>query len=281
MVPQTLWLADAVDTTRRAKGHIKGLFPGEVPFDTPKPERLLQRIIHIASDPGDIVLDPFLGSGTTAAVAHKMGRRFVGIERSRETVETFVLPRLSKVVAGEDPGGITEASGWQGGGGCRVLDVGPTMFAEDEGLVVLADWAAGTELARATAAQMGFRYVPDGPLCGRKGRQRLAVIDGLVSPEVVRLLLEVVAPEERLVVAGTSLDPQAEQELRKTRPGSRALKIPGSILVSYADAFRWRPLAPSAPLTETERLTDDGADPNTEEAPAPLTQPAPSPEVSA
>ncbi len=154
------------------------------------------------------------------------------------------------------------------------------MFAEDEGLVVLADWAGGTELARATAAQMGFGYEPDGPLCGRKGRQRLAVIDGLVSPDVVRLLLEVVAPEERLVVAGTSLDPQAEHELRKTRPGSRALKIPGSILVSYADAFRWQPLAPSETASDAGPLSDDGAGPS-EEEPTLLPGSAPSPEVTA
>jgi len=133
------------------------------------------------------------------------------------------------------------------------------MFTEDEGHVLLADWAAGTELARATAAQMGFNYEPDGPLCGRKGRQRLAVIDGLVSPDVMRLLLDVVTPEERLVVAGTSLDPQAEEELRKTRPGSRALKIPGSILVSYADAFRWRPLVtPDRGVVGSSNQADEG-----------------------
>jgi adenine-specific DNA-methyltransferase len=281
VVPRTWWPASEVGSNQEAKrDHLNKLLTDVPAFDTPKPERLLQRIIHIATNPDDVVLDCFLGSGTTAAVAQKMGRRFVGIERSRENVENYVLPRLRKVVEAEDPGGITEAVNWQGGGGFRVLDVGPSMFADDEGLVVLADWAAGTELARATAAQMGFAYDLDGPLCGRKGRQRLAVIDGLVSPEVVRLLLEVIAPEERLVVAGTSLDPQAEQELRRSRPGSRALKIPGSILVSYADAFRWQPLAPTPAAPDTAPA-GNGTGPTDEPEPAPLTSDAPSAEVTA
>ena len=281
LVPKTWWPHEEAGHTDEAKKETKRLAPGQEPFSTPKPERLMRRVVEIASSPGDIVLDCFLGSGTTAAVAHKMGRRFVGIERSRENIESYVLPRLGKVVAGDDPGGITKAVDWQGGGGFRVLGVGPSMFADDEGLVVLADWAAGSELARATAAQMGFAYEPDGPLCGRRGRQRLAVIDGLVSPEVIRLLLEVVAPEERLVVAGTSLDPAAEQELRKTRPGSRALKIPGSILVSYADAFRWRPQVATETATDTAPASGNGAGPTDDAEPAPLTSDAPSVEVTA
>ena len=281
LVPWTWWPHDEVGHTDEAKKESLALTLEGEAFDTPKPERLLQRILQIGSNPGDIVLDPFLGSGTTAAVAQKMDRRFVGIERSRSNIESYVLPRLRKVVAGEDRGGVTEAVDWQGGGGFRIFDVGPTMFAEDEGLVVLAEWAAGTELARATAAQMSFAYEPDGPLCGRKGRQRLAVIDGLVSPEVVRLLLDVIAPEERLVVAGTSLDPQAEQELRKTRPGSRALKIPGSILVSYADAFRWQPLVATPTTAAADPVAGNGTGLTDEPEPAPLTSDAPSAEVSA
>ncbi|MGC3000128.1 site-specific DNA-methyltransferase [Streptomyces sp. G35A] len=105
--PQTLWFHEEVGHNRSAKAEIKSLVPGVVPFATPKPERLLQRIIHIATNPGDIVLDCFAGSGTTAAVAHKMGRRWVTSELIATTVETFTKPRLAKVVRGEDPGGIT------------------------------------------------------------------------------------------------------------------------------------------------------------------------------
>ena len=95
------------DTTERQKREIKALFPGETPFATPKPERLLRRVIEVASGPGDIVLDCFAGSGTTAAVAHKTGRRWVTVERERRTVDTFTNPRLTKVVNGKDLGGIT------------------------------------------------------------------------------------------------------------------------------------------------------------------------------
>jgi adenine-specific DNA-methyltransferase len=124
-------------------------------FSTQKPEALIQRILEMGSDKGDIVLDCFLGSGTTAGVAHKMGRRWVGVEWSRETVETVALPRLTRVIGGEDSGGVTQSTGWQGGGGFRVLDVAPSMFYVIGGRVVLADWATGGALAEAVAA----RYV--------------------------------------------------------------------------------------------------------------------------
>ncbi|WP_207938729.1 site-specific DNA-methyltransferase [Actinomadura darangshiensis] len=106
-VPETLWLGSEVGGNLRGKLEIKALFPNEHPFATPKPEALLGRIIHIASNPGDIVLDCFAGSGTTAAVAHKMGRRWVTSELLSNTVARYALPRLVKVVNGEDAGGVT------------------------------------------------------------------------------------------------------------------------------------------------------------------------------
>jgi adenine-specific DNA-methyltransferase len=109
-VPQTWWSHDEVGHTQEAKKSIKALFPGVEPFATPKPERLMERIIRIGSEPGDIVLDCYAGSGTTAAVAHKMGRRWVTSEVSEETIDEFVLPRLRKVVAGDDPGGVTSST---------------------------------------------------------------------------------------------------------------------------------------------------------------------------
>jgi adenine-specific DNA-methyltransferase len=133
LVPNTWWSADEVGTNGEAKRHIHKLFPGIEEFATPKPEQLLERIIHIATQPGEIVLDYFLGSGTTAAVAHKMGRRWVGIERSPETVATYIRPRLDLVVKGEDPGGVTESQGWEGGGGFRIVDVAPSMFSASDG----------------------------------------------------------------------------------------------------------------------------------------------------
>lgn len=108
---QTWWTKEEVGHNRGAKKEITSLFPGVNAFSTPKPERLLARIIHIGSNPGDIVLDVFGGSGTTAAVAQKMGRRWVTCELLESTFTTFTRPRLEKVVNDEDPGGITRTKG--------------------------------------------------------------------------------------------------------------------------------------------------------------------------
>ncbi len=104
---RTLWFNDEVGHNREAKSEIKALFPGRTPFATPKPERLLRKVIEATTHPGDIVLDCFAGSGTTAAVAHKLGRRWVTSELLADTTETFAKPRLVKVVRGEDTGGVT------------------------------------------------------------------------------------------------------------------------------------------------------------------------------
>ena len=128
LVPSTIWLHSEVGTTGKAKSEITQLFPGEIPFSTPKPEGMLQRILHISTNPGDLVLDSFLGSGTTAAVAHKMGRRYIGIEMGDHAV-THCAPRLRKVIDGEQ-GGISKAVNWQGGGGFRFYRLGDPVFDE-------------------------------------------------------------------------------------------------------------------------------------------------------
>lgn len=106
-VPQTIWAYEAVGHNQTAKNEIQALFPGQNPFTTPKPERLLERVIHIATNPGDVVLDVFAGSGTTAAVAQKMGRRWVTCELVEDTFNRFTRPRLEKVINNEDQGGIS------------------------------------------------------------------------------------------------------------------------------------------------------------------------------
>ena len=127
IVPQTFWSYEDVGHTQDAKKETVKLFGREV-FGTPKPERLIQRVLHIATNPGDLVLDSFLGSGTTAAVAHKMGRRYIGVELGEHAV-THCVPRLQKVIDGEQ-GGISKSAGWQGGGGFRFYHLGPTVFDE-------------------------------------------------------------------------------------------------------------------------------------------------------
>jgi len=114
LTPETLWLAEDVGTNDEAKKHLLQLFPNTRIFDTPKPEMLLAKILQIATDPNDWVLDPYLGSGTTAAVAHKTGRRYIGIEQGEHAM-TFCAKRLQLVIRGES-GGISERLGWKGGG---------------------------------------------------------------------------------------------------------------------------------------------------------------------
>lgn len=130
VVPTTVWLSEDVGHNQEAKAEMLALrsnATGDL-FATPKPERLIQRIVHIASNPGDLILDSFLGSGTTAAVAHKMSRRWIGIEMG-EHARTHCLPRLEEVIAGEQ-GGISKAVNWQGGGGFRFLTLGNAIFDE-------------------------------------------------------------------------------------------------------------------------------------------------------
>jgi adenine-specific DNA-methyltransferase len=126
LVPWTWWPHEEVGHTDESKKECNELFGADVSFGTPKPERLMRRILHIATNPGDLVLDSFLGSGTTAAVAHKMRRRYIGIEMGEHAV-THCQPRLKKVIAGE-PGGISENVGWKGGGGFRFYRLGPEAF---------------------------------------------------------------------------------------------------------------------------------------------------------
>ena len=240
IVPNTWWSHEETGHTSEAKREILTMFPDVEAFATPKPERLMERIIEIGSDQGEIVLDCFLGSGTTAAVAHKMGRRWVGIEYSPETLDVFTVPRLTKIVDGEDPGGITASTEWRGGGGFQVLEVSPSMFAVDQGLVFLAEWMTNGKLAEATAAQLGFEYESEPPFSGRKGRSRLAVVDGVVNESVVRLLVSALPDGERVVVCGTGIDTDARPVLRDLRPGSTLRKIPAALLDEFKSSRRLR-----------------------------------------
>ncbi len=132
LVPKSIWPHTEAGHTQDAKREVMALFPGETPFGTPKPEQLIRNILHVATQPGDLVLDSFLGSGTTAAVAHKMSRRWIGIEMG-EHARTHCLPRLEKVIAGEQ-GGVSEAVGWEGGGGFRFHTLGEPVFDADGGI---------------------------------------------------------------------------------------------------------------------------------------------------
>ena len=240
-VPRTLWTYDDVGSNRSSKNEIKRLFPEVEAFATPKPERLMERVIRIGSKPGDVVLDCFAGSGATAAVAHKMGRRWVTSEILPSTVEQFAQPRLTKVVNGEDPGGITKSANWQGGSGFVTVTVSPSMYDDTAYGVVLADWAVGERFARAVAGQLGFAWQKSAdPLCGIRGRMRLAVLDGPVGPEEVRAIVGALAEKERVTIVAKSVLPHAEETLTEVSRGSRIRKAPRDLLTSGSLRLRRR-----------------------------------------
>jgi adenine-specific DNA-methyltransferase len=158
-VSMTIWFREDVGDNDAAAKEIRKLFPND-PFGTPKPEKLIEKILFLGSNKGDIVLDSFLGSGTTAAVAHKMKRKFIGIELG-EHAKTHCYPRLKQVVDGEQ-GGISKAVKWQGGGGFKFYTLAPSLLKQDK----FGNWVISAEynpdmLAAAMAKQEGFNYLPN------------------------------------------------------------------------------------------------------------------------
>ena len=242
MVPRTHWTHPEVGSNRTSSNEIKKLFGPNNPFSTPKPERLLERVIHIGSNPGDIVLDCFGGSGTTAAVAHKMGRRWVTAEIQPDTVATFTSARLQKVVAGEDSGGITESVGWAGGGGFREVGVAPSMYEVTPVGVMLVDWATNGRFARAVAGQLGFEWQTKkhAPFCGVRGRMRLAVFDGAVGVEEARDVVGALGEKERVTIVAKVVLPGVEEYLAEHSRGSRVKKAPRDLLTGKTRVRRAR-----------------------------------------
>ena len=178
LVPRTFWSKDAVGSNRTSKNEMRALFPDAASFTTPKPEALLKRVLDIATNPGDLVLDSFLGSGTTAAVAHKMGRRWIGIEMG-EHARTHCLPRLLKVVEGE-AGGISRAVGWAGGGGFRFAQLGAPVF--DAAGHIHPEMRFDTLAAFVWQQETGHAHTPGDPACGaRPGTPLLGIHYGLDS----------------------------------------------------------------------------------------------------
>lgn len=156
----TWWPNEEVGHNQEAKKESVELFGADNAFDTPKPERLLHRIIHLATTSVDWVLDSFAGSGTTGAVAHKMGRRWIMVELG-EHCHTHIIPRLKKVIDGEDKGGITEAVGWKGGGGFRYYRLAPSLLKKDNwGNWIINQAYNASMLAEAVCRLEGFTYAP-------------------------------------------------------------------------------------------------------------------------
>jgi adenine-specific DNA-methyltransferase len=170
-VPKTWWPADEVGSNQSARrDHLRKLLADVEPFATPKPEALLQRIIWIATNPGELVLDSFAGSGTTGAVAHKMGRRWIMVELG-EHCHTHIIPRLRKVIEGDDPGGVTEPTDWKGGGGFRYFHIAPSLLEKDRfGNLIISRQYNAAMLTEALCKVMGFTYAPSNELYWQQGR---------------------------------------------------------------------------------------------------------------
>ena len=208
LVPRTIWTKEEVGSNRTSKNEMRGLFPGSIQFDTPKPEGLIERVLRIASDPRDLVLDSFAGSGTTGAVAHKMGRRWIMIEMG-EHAHTHIIPRMKKVIDGEDPGGITDAVGWNGGGGFRYYRLAPSLITTDAwGNPVINKEYNAAMLTEALCKLEGFTYAPNDTVYWQQGysteRDFLYVTTANLGPDQLRQLSDDVGPERTLLVLCTA-----------------------------------------------------------------------------
>jgi adenine-specific DNA-methyltransferase len=169
MTALTIWKYTEVGHNQDAKKEVKA-FNSETVFATPKPERLIERVLTLGSNKGDIILDSFLGSGTTAAVAHKMNRRWIGIELG-DHCYTHCKPRMEKVVDGEQ-GGISKAVGWQGGGGFKFYELAPSLLKQDTygNWIIDKDHYNAEMLAAAVAKLNGYRYEPDETVFWKQGK---------------------------------------------------------------------------------------------------------------
>ncbi|MFM6395246.1 DNA methyltransferase, partial [Planktothrix sp.] len=167
MTAPTIW--DDVGFNQHAARELELLFGEKASFETPKPENLMFRIISIATNPGDLILDSFAGSGTTGAVAHKMGRRWIMIELG-EHCHTHIIPRLKKVIDGEDQGGITKAVNWKGGGGFRYYHLAPSLLEKDKwGNWIINKTYNAEMLAEALCKIEGFTYAPSDTFYWQQG----------------------------------------------------------------------------------------------------------------
>ena len=228
LVPRSWWPHTEVGHTQEAKREIQALFPDVIPFDTPKPERLLRQVIEIATNPGDLVLDSFAGSGTTGAVAHKMGRRWIMVELG-EHCHTHIIPRLKKVIDGEDKGGITEAVNWKGGGGFRYYRLAPSLLEKDK----WGNWVINKEynaamLAEALCKLEGFTYAPSDTIYWQHGhsteRDFIYVTTANLSHEQLQQLSDEVGTERSLLVLCTAF------RGRNDYPSITVKKIPKAVL---------------------------------------------------
>jgi len=210
MTPHNWWPHEEVGHTDEAKKESIALFGAEHVFDTPKPERLLHRILALATKPGDIVLDSFAGSGTTGAVAHKMYRRWIMIELG-DHARTHSAARLHKVIDGSDTGGISHTVSWQGGGGFRYYELAPSLLEKDRwGRDVISKTYNSEMLSQALCKLEGFAYAPNPDVYWQHGHSSetdfiYVTTQTLGSEELVALSGEVGEDRSLLVLCSAFL----------------------------------------------------------------------------
>jgi len=232
-VATTVWLHEEVGHNQDANREQQALNPSD-PFKTPKPERLTHRIITLATNPGDLVLDSFAGSGTTGAVAHKMGRRWIMVELG-EHCHTHIIPRLKKVVDGEDKGGVTESTGWEGGGGFRYYRLAPSLIVNDRwGNPVINPEYNAAQLAEALAKLEGFNYAPSETHWWQHGhsseRDFIYVTTQNLSADQLQALSDEVGPERSLLVCCAAFHGVTATKAAERWPNLTLKKIPKMVL---------------------------------------------------
>ena len=212
-------ILDEVGTNKTAGDEMLALFGNAKAFPYPKPENLVQKLIELNTNEGDLVLDSFLGSGTTAAVAHKMGRRWIGVEMG-EHAYTHCKVRLDKVINGEQ-GGISKSVNWKGGGGYKFYELAPSLIVEDKfGNPVINKEYNADMLAAAMALHEGFVYSPDENYYWKQGRNENAYIY-TTTVHLTEAVLDAIAKEMRedeyLVIACKSYDADIERAYKNIK----------------------------------------------------------------
>jgi len=230
IVPDTWWDHVTSGSNQDSKKEMLSLYPDTEPFATPKPEKLIMRILTIATDTGDWVLDSFLGSGTTAAVAHKMGRKWIGIELG-DHCDTHCLPRLKKVCDGTDQGGISKAVEWKGGGGFKYYDLAPSLLKKDKhGNYVISEEYNADMLAAAMAKQEGFTYAPSQECYWKQGfsteQDFIFTTTNHVTQAMIDQIAEELAEGEHLLICCKKFSAGCD----KRHPSIQVKKIPTMLM---------------------------------------------------
>jgi adenine-specific DNA-methyltransferase len=230
IVPQSIWMHTEVGNTQEAKKEVLPYATGvEDIFETPKPERLIQRVLQTATNPGDLILDSFAGSGTTGAVAHKMSRRWIMIELG-DHCHTHIIPRLQKVINGEDNGGITQTVNWQGGGGFRYYRLAPSLLQQDKwGNWVINKTYNPAMLTEALCKLEGFTYAPSDTFYWQQGysteRDFIYITTQNLSHDQLAQLSDEVGTDRTLLVLCMAFRGKADKF-----PNLTVKKIPKQVL---------------------------------------------------